>query len=247
MPEIQENLLLASISRSERKRLDPFLRPAEVELTHVLIEADAPITQMFFPFDAVTSTLQILSDGSTIETGLMGVEGVIGIQFWLGMNSTPTQTIVQVGGRGHFMTTRDFKREVMANPDSQLDTLVGRYTHAFLTMTSLVAACNRLHNVEQRMSRWLKLVHNRVRRNNFPMRQDFMAQMLGVHRPTLSNAANTLQSEGLIRYSRGQMTILDAAALAARACECLELMEKQFDRVFTESWRDLSGATDNNE
>lgn len=113
MPDRQENLLLASLSQKERKRLDPFLHPVEVELSQVLIKPNEPITHMFFPFDAVTSTLQQLSD-STIETGLMGIEGMIGIQFWLGMPSTPTKTIVQVAGKGHFMTARDFKREVMA-------------------------------------------------------------------------------------------------------------------------------------
>jgi len=244
MNDRQENLLLASLSRKERERLEPFLHPVEVELSEVLIKANEPITHMFFPYDSVTSTLQELSDGSTIETGLMGIEGMIGIQFWLGMPSTPTETIVQVGGKGHRMNAKDFKREVMANPDSRLDTLVGRYTHAFLVMTSLVAACNRLHTVDQRMCRWLKLLHNRVRRNSFPMRQEFMAMMLGVYRETLSKAASALQAEGLIKYSRGHLTILDPPGVAACSCECLELMEKQFDRIFEQPWRDLADSAD---
>lgn len=244
MPDRQENLLLASLSQKERKRLDPYLHPVEVELSEVLIQANGPITHMFFPYDSVTSTLQELSDGSTIETGLMGIEGMIGIQFWLGVPSTPTKTIVQVGGKGHRMSAKDFRREVMANPDSQLDTFVGRYTHAFLSMTSLVAACNRLHTVDQRMCRWLKLLHNRVRRNSFPMRQEFMAAMLGVYRETLSKSASTLQAQGLITYSRGQLTILDPPGVAACSCECLELMEEQFDRIFDAPWRDLADSAD---
>lgn len=103
MAEVKENLLLASLPREERERLDPFLEWAEVEVEEVLIEPDAPFRQVFFPFDAVTSTLQELGDGSTIETGLIGVEGMIGIQLWLRMPSTPTRTIVQVAGRGHRM------------------------------------------------------------------------------------------------------------------------------------------------
>ena len=244
MPDRQENLLLASLSRKERARLDPFLQPVELDLSEVLIKANEPITHMFFPYDCVTSTLQVLSDGSTIETGLMGVEGMIGIQFWLGMPSTPTDTIVQVAGRGHRMSAKDFKREVMANPDSELDTLVGRYTHAFLIMTSLVAACNRLHTVDQRMCRWLKLLQNRVRRDSFPLRQEFMAQMLGVYRETLSKAASTLQADGLIKYSRGNLTIVDSRGVANCSCECLELMEKQFDRIFEQPWRDLADSGD---
>ncbi|HKY26909.1 MAG TPA: Crp/Fnr family transcriptional regulator [Pyrinomonadaceae bacterium] len=228
----KENLLLASLGSQERERLEPFLRWVKVELSEVLISPNKPITHVLFPYDAVTSTLQPLSDGTTIETGLMGIEGMVGIQYWLGVPSTPTQTIVQVAGSGHRMTVKDFKREVMDNPESRLDKLVGKYTHAFMNMTSQVAACNRIHTIDQRMCRWLKLVHNRVRREEFQMRQEFMAQMLGVHRPTVSTAANMLQKAGLITYSRGNMRILNAEELAAGACECLQLMEAQFARVF---------------
>jgi len=240
MPDRKENLLLAELSRTERRRLEAYLQPVEVSLGEVLIKQNEEIKYMFFPYDSVTSTLMGLSDGSSIETGLMGIEGVVGIQFWLGVNSTPTETIVQVAGKGHLMTTRDFKRHVMNGRSSQLDSLVGRYTHAFLAMTSLVAACNRLHTLDQRMCRWLKLVHNRIRREDFYMRQEFMAQMLGVQRPTVSTTANMLQKAGLITYSRGQMKILDPQGLEAGSCECLELMERQFDRIFNHTWRKSS-------
>lgn len=233
----KENLLLASLPQKERERLDRFLQPVTVQLGEVLIEPNQPITHMFFPYDAVTSTLQPLSDGATIETGLMGIEGMIGIQYWLGLPSTPTQTIVQVQGTGHRMGARDFKKEVMERPESKLNIMVGKYTHAFMNMTSQVAACNRIHTIDQRMCRWLKLVHNRVRRNEFPMRQEFMAQMLGVHRPTVSTAANMLQKAGLITYSRGQMKVVNPEGLAAGACECLSLMELQFSRVVN-GWPD---------
>jgi hypothetical protein len=247
MSERKENLLLASLPQKERERLDPFLEWIEVELMHVFIEPDEPIQNVFFPYDAVTSTLQELRDGSTIETGLMGVEGMIGIQLWLGVPSTPTRTIVQVQGSGQLMSAKNFIREVMERPSSPLNPLVGRYTHAFLMMTSQVAACNRLHTIDQRMCRWLKLVHNRVRRDEFPMRQEFMAAMLGVQRPTLSTAANILQKAGLISYTRGQMKVLDAAGLVAGSCECLELMETQFDRIFDEPWREKVRKEDQRE
>jgi hypothetical protein len=174
-----------------------------------------------------------------IETGLMGVEGLVGIQLWLGMPSTSTKTIVQVDGRGHRMRAADFIREVMNRPESPLNGLIGRYIHAFLAMTSQVAACNRLHTIDQRLCRWLKLVHNRVRRDQFQMRQEFMAEMLGVQRPTVSTAANMLQQAGLISYSRGQMRIRDPEGLLAGSCECLQLMETQFDRIFEKPWREL--------
>jgi CRP-like cAMP-binding protein len=244
MAEGKENLLLASLPHEERERLDPFLEWTEVEFEETLIEPNEPFTQVFFPFDAITSTLQEMSDGSSIETGLMGVEGMIGIQFWLRMPSTPTRTFVQVPGRGHRMKAADFLREVMERPESQLNTLVARYTHGFLTMTSIAAACNRLHTLDQRMCRWLKLVHNRVRRDEFPMRQEFMAMMLGVQRPTVSTTANMLQKAGLITYTRGRMTVLDHEGLAAGACECYELMEREMDRIFDVPWRELARRED---
>ncbi|HKS27165.1 MAG TPA: Crp/Fnr family transcriptional regulator [Pyrinomonadaceae bacterium] len=244
MPERKENLLLAALPEDERQRLEPFLRWTKVELHEPLIEPDEPIEIVFFPYDAVTSTIQEMEDGGSIETGLMGVEGMIGIQFWLRMPSTPTRTVVQVDGSGHVMSSADFKREVMDKPSSLLNILVARYTHAFLTMTSTVAACNRLHTIDQRMCRWLMLIHNRARRDEFPMRQEFIAQMLGVHRPTISTAAGMLQKAGLISYTRGQMKILDAEGLLAGSCECLELMESQMDRVFDTPWRRLAKRKD---
>ena len=244
MSETKENLLLAALPREERGRLEPFLEWTEAAFGETLIEPDEPIRQVFFPFDAITSTLQLLEDGATIETGLMGIEGMIGIQLWLQMPSTPTRTIVQVAGRGHRMRAADFIREVRDNPSSKLNVLVARYTHAFLSMTSIVAACNRLHTLDQRMCRWLKLVHNRVRRDEFQMRQEFLAMMLGVHRPTVSTTASILQKAGLITYTRGRMTVLDPEGLTAGSCECLELMETQMDRIFDKPWRELARRED---
>jgi CRP-like cAMP-binding protein len=239
----KENLLLASLPREERRRLEPFLEWTVVEFQETLIEPDEPITQVFFPYDAVTSTVQELGDGGSIETGLMGVEGMIGVQLWLRMPSTSSHTFVQVPGFGHRMTAEDFVREVRDRP-SPLNELIARYTHAFLTMTSIAAACNRLHTVDQRLCRWLKLVHNRVRRDEFPMRQEFMAQMLGVQRPTISTAANMLQQAGFVTYTRGRMTVLDPEGLVEGACQCYELMEREMDRIFDAPWREMARRED---
>lgn len=243
MGAMKENLLLSSLPREERERLDPFLEWTSVELEEMLIEPDEPIRQVFFPFDAATSTIQEMDDGGSVETGLMGVEGMIGIQLWLRMPSTPTRTLVQVRGHGHRMDASDFIREVRDNR-SPLNELVARYTHAFLSMTSLAAACNRLHTLDQRMCRWLKLIHNRVRRDEFPMRQEFMAMMLGVQRPTVSTTASILQKAGLITYTRGRMSVLDPGGLVAGACACYELMEREMDRIFDVPWRDLARRED---
>jgi CRP-like cAMP-binding protein len=234
----QENLLLAALPDEDRERLDPFLEPAELDFGVTLIEPYEPIREVFFPDDLITSTIQEMSDGSSVETGLMGVEGLVGVQLWLGVSSTSTRTLVQVPGRALRMKSDVFVREVMGR-NTPLNGLIARYAHAFLAMTSLVAACNRLHQVDARLCRWLKLIHNRVRREEFPIRQEFIARMLGVHRPTVSIAAGMLQKAGLVSYSRGRINILDPKGLRDGACECLELMEAQFDRIFERPWREL--------
>lgn len=243
MAEARENLLLSALSPAEREEVAPYLEWITVDLLYVFIEPNEPIKHVFFPYDCVTSTLQELSDGSSIETGLMGIEGMVGIQYWLNVPTTTTRTIVQVGGHGHRMSVKDFQRQVMEKPTSKLNMLIAKYVHAFLCMTSQVAACNRLHTIDQRMCRWLKLVHNRVRRDEFTMRQEFMAQMLGVQRPTLSTAANILQKAGLISYTRGNMKVVDPEGLQLGSCECLEIMESQFDRIFDQPWRELVSET----
>jgi len=223
--------LLASLPDAERERLAPYLEEVVLDFRQVLIEPNKEITTVYFPYDAITSTIQEMFDGDAVETGLMGVEGLVGLQVWLHTRTTPTRTFVQVAGKAQQMLASDFIRHVRET-DSPLNELCAKYVHAFLNMTSQTAACNRLHPVNERLCRWLKLVHNRVRRDEFQMRQEFMALMLGVHRPTVSTAARMLQQAGLISYSRGQMRILDADGLRNGSCECLELIEKQFNQIF---------------
>ena len=231
-----ENLLLAFLPDAERERLSPYLHQVVLEFQQVLINPNEDITDIYFPYDAITSTIQEMSDGDSVETGLMGIEGFVGVQLWLHSRATPTRTLVQVPGKAHHMRATDFIRHVR-DTDSPLNNLCAKYTHAFLVMTSQTAACNRLHPINERLCRWLMLVHNRVRREEFPIRQEFMAMMLGVHRPTVSTAANMLQQAGLISYSRGQMRILDRDGLRNGSCECLEIIEKQFERVFEQPLR----------
>jgi len=226
-----ENLLLAALSDTERERISPYLHDVVLEFQQVLIEPNQNITEIYFPYDAITSTVQEMSDGDSVETGLMGLEGFVGVQLWLRSPTTPTRTLVQVPGTAYRMSAADFIKHVRET-DSQLDNLCAKYVHGFLVMTSQTAACNRLHPIHERLCRWLKLVHNRVRRDEFPIRQEFVAMMLGVHRPTVSTAANMLQQAGLIRYSRGQMRVLDADGLRNGSCECLEIIERQFEKVF---------------
>jgi CRP-like cAMP-binding protein len=234
----QENLLLAALPKAERHRLDPFLERVEMQTGQPITEPDEPIPYLYFPFDAITSTTQEMSDGSIIETGLMGVEGLSGVQVWLGQRTTAATTFVQIPGVGHRMKTEDFIREVRDNVSSPLNNLIRSYIHAFLVMTSITAACNRLHSVDQRMCRWLRMTYNRAHRSEYPLRHEFLAQMLGVQRPTLSTTAGMLQRAGLISYRYGKLTITNPEGLRAGACECLELMEVQFDKIFDQPWRE---------
>jgi len=234
---LPENMLLRSLPERERDRLLEFMEHIEVELEDELIAPGEPIEFVYFPNDAVTSTLQLLRNGDTVESGLMGLEGMVGIQAWLHQRTTPTRTIVQVPGSALRMPIADFRREVMQTT-SPLNVLIARYIHGFLTMTSQTAACNRMHDIDERLCRWLRLVYNRVpQRTELPLRQEFLAAMLGVHRPTVSTAASMLHEAGYIDYTRGRLRILDPEGLAHGACECYELMEREFDRIFDEPWR----------
>jgi len=161
-----ENLLLAALPDPERERLDPFLYRVQLEAGQPITEPDEPIENLYFPYDAVTSTVQEMSDGSTIETGLMGIEGLAGVQVWLRQRTTASTTFVQVPGSVHRMSTADFIREVRDRP-SPLNDLVAAYLHAFLVLTSMVAACNRLHPIDERLCRWLRMTYNRARRTEF--------------------------------------------------------------------------------
>ena len=238
--QLYETLLLASLPRDERQRLDRFLKPVTLEVGHTVTVPDNPIEYLYFPQSAVTSTVHEMSDGSTIETGIMGIEGLAGVQVWLGQRSTPASTFVQIPGEGLRISTEDFLREVRGK-NTPLNDLIAAYVHGFLVLTSLVAACNRLHTVDERLCRWLRMCYNRAQRREFPVRHEFLAQMLGVHRPTVSTAANMLQKAGLITYHYGNLTILEPDELVNGACECYSQMEAQFEGIFHELWRDRLG------
>jgi hypothetical protein len=171
----------------------------------------------------------------------MGMEGMAGIQVWLHANSSPAKTMVQVAGHAQRMTTENFVRHVR-DTGSPMNRLLALYVHAFLVMTSQTAACNRLHEIDVRLCRWLTLIVHRVGRDEFGMRDEFLAQMLGVARPSVSTQLAILQRAGLLEYSRGQMHILDRKELRARACECLRVIESQVDRFAGTRWSANEGT-----
>jgi CRP-like cAMP-binding protein len=223
-----ENLLIKTLPQSEKDRLLPFAQEVEFSLGQVLIAPDEPINHIYFPCESIVSIVQVMEDGSSVESALIGMEGLVGVPVWLGKDRSPMRAIVQVEGPALRISTKVFCAEVVKQ-STPLNDLIAAYINGYLVLSSQTAACNRLHSLEQRMCRWLLTLHDRLpSRETFGLRQEFLAQMLGVHRPSVSIVAGELQKAGLINYSRGKVKILNPEGLRAGACECLEVVRDQF-------------------
>lgn len=231
------NLILAALPEEERQRLEPFLQATQFALREPLIEPGEPIRYLYFPVDLVASTIHTMTDGSTVETAMAGRDGFVGVQVFLRQTTAATCTFVQIPGNAMRLRTEVFLKELHDYPQSVFSDMIANYTNAFLTLTTITAACNRIHRVEQRLCRWLKMTHNRADGDVFPVRHEFLAYMLGVHRPSVSIAANILKKAGLIRYDYGRMHILDTKGLEAGACECCGVMEKQIEKIYGKPFR----------
>jgi CRP-like cAMP-binding protein len=231
------NLLIAALPEQERRRLEGFLEPVTLTLRESLVEPGEPIRYIYFPIDLVASTVHTMSDGATVESAIVGLDGMVGIQAWLHQKVAVTATFVQVPGSALRMRIEAFQKEVLGNPASPLNNLIADYVSAYITLTTVTAACNRIHRIEERLCRWLKMTHNRVRGDHFPIRHEFLAYMLGVHRPSVSIAANLLKKAGLIKYDYGRMQVLDGKGLAEGACECYATMEKQIENIYHRPFR----------
>ena len=223
-----ENRLLVALPRDEHNRLLPHMEKVSLPLREVLYEAHGPIAHVFFPLVGVVS-LVIKDSGFTLEVGIIGNEGMVGTPVFLGSDRSPTKAIAQIAGEAMRMDARVFQKEV--GRASPLHGLVQRYTQAMINQISQSIVCNHRHSVEKRMCRWLMMSYNRVGADEFPLTHEFLAQMLGVRRPTVTAVAGTLQKAGLINYHRGRITIIDRKGLAAACCECYEVIAKELDRL----------------
>jgi CRP-like cAMP-binding protein len=188
-----------------------------------------PIPYVWFIERGVASVIRAMQDGTLIEVSVIGNEGMVGLPVFLGAERTPSQALVQVPGAGLRMQATLFRREVPAG--SPLHDLLHRYTQTLINQMAQGMVCNRLHSIAQRCARWLLLTHDRVDSDQFPLTQQFLAHMLGVRRASVSTVASTLQKAGLIRYSRGVITILDRPGLEAAACECYRIIQAEYDRL----------------
>lgn len=224
-----ENRLLAALSSEVKARLLPNLKRVSLPLKEVLYESRELIEYVYFPNNAVVSLLTILEDRTLAEVGLVGNEGIVGLSVFLGIEATPFKVIVQVPGEAMRMKADVFKD--LVNPDGPLYSLLLRYTHALMFQISQSAACNPHHSVEERCCRWLLMTCDRVQSDQFPLTHDFLSQMLGVRRASVTVVAGMLQKAGLICYSRGQMTILDRQGLEAVSCQCYRLVKEEENRL----------------
>ena len=228
-----QNLLIAALPDDERARLDPLLEPLTLNFKDQLYEVGDPIDYVYFPTRGVASQVALLDGETAIEVTTIGREGMVGLSAFLGATTSPDRVFCQVPGRAHRLSTTDLRRHLAVG--GPLHEILNRYTQATLVQLARSVACNRLHTVEERMSRWLLLTRDRADEDTFPLTHEFLAQMLGVRRATVTLSAGMLQNAGLIRYTRGQVTIADRQALERTSCDCYEAIRCEFARLLTDS------------
>jgi CRP-like cAMP-binding protein len=229
--EARRNLLLAALPDAAFQRWLPHLELMDLPLGHVLYESGTTERNVYFPTSAIVSLLYVMENGDSAEIAVVGNEGLVGISLFMGGNSTPSRAVVQSAGKGFRLNARLMKEEFdRAGPAMHL---LLRYTQALITQMSQTAVCNRHHSVDQQLCRWLLLSLDRLSGNELVMTQELIANMLGVRREGVTEAALKLQNAGLIRYARGHIKVLDRAGLEERSCECYEVVKKEYDRLLS--------------
>ena len=224
-----ENQLLAALPDNAAARVLPLLESVEMPLGKVLFESGSPITHVHFPTTSIVSLLHVMEDGASAEIAVVGYEGLVGIALFMGGISTPSRAVVQSAGRGFRLKADVMKQEF--NRAGPMMHLLLRYTQALITQKAQTAACNRHHSLDQQLCRWLLLSLDRLQGNEIVMTQELIANMLGVRREGVTEAAGNLQQAGLIRYQRGHITVLDRAGIEKRSCECYTVVKKEYDRL----------------
>jgi CRP-like cAMP-binding protein len=223
-----DNLLLRLLSPVERRTVESEMEDVELKMREILFQGNAAIDSVYFPLSGVMS-LVLGGAEKPVEVGTIGNEGMVGTPVFLGAAMSPTQSFAQVPGRALRVSAKDFRALVERMPRFQR--VIARYTQALINQISQTVACNLLHSVEQRMCRWLLITHDRVGSDEFPMTQEFLAQMLGVRRASVSVVAAMLQRDGLISYLHGRIRVLDRAALERASCICYVLVRNEYARL----------------
>jgi len=228
-PDPRHNHLLAALPADDFARVSARLQLKPLRLGDALYESGTEMRHVFFPVDAIVSLLYVMEDGSSAEIAVVGNDGVIGVSLFMGGQTTPSRAVVQSAGHAYRLRGQVLREEFeRAGP---MQHLLLRYTQALLTQMAQTAVCNRHHNLDQQLCRWLLLSLDRLPDNHLVMTQELIANMLGVRREGVTAAAGALQKAGLIRYARGQITVLDRPGLEARSCECYSVVKRESDRL----------------
>ena len=227
--DLLQNRLLAALPTGVRERLFSHLRLADLPLGKVLYESGDTLRQVYFPTDAIVSLLYVMESGASAEISVVGNEGLIGIAVFMGGESTPSRAIVQSAGSALSLPSQRLREEF--NGNSEMRMLMLRYTQALITQMAQTAVCNRHHSIDQQLCRWLLLSLDRLSGNDLVMTQELIANMLGVRREGVTEAAGKLQKHGVIEYQRGHITVLDRARLEELSCECYAVVKKETDRL----------------
>jgi CRP-like cAMP-binding protein len=227
--ETAGNKLLVRLPSEEMERLRPHLGRVNFKLGEVIYESGGRQNYIYFPTTVIISLLYLMKNGSSAEMGVAGCEGLVGVALFMGGDTVPNRAVVQSAGDAFRMKTKVLQDEFARGGTFQR--LLLRYTQALMTQMSQTAVCNRLHTIEQQLCRWLLLSHDRLDSDELVMTQELIANMLGVRREGVTNAAGRLQEGGLISYARGRITIRDRRGLEAAVCECYRVVRDEYDRL----------------
>jgi CRP-like cAMP-binding protein len=222
------NHLLAALPEAEWSRWKPQLEFVDMPLGQVVYEPGNRMQHVYFPTTAIVSLLYVMENGSSADIAIVGNEGIVGVSLFMGGESTTSRAVVQSAGKGYRLKAQVLKDEFNRAPVLHL---LLRYTQALITQTAQTAVCNRHHSLDQQLCRWLLLSLDRLQSSDLRMTQELISNMLGVRREGVTESALKLQRDGLIRYARGHITVLDRPALEKRTCECYAVVKKEYDRL----------------
>ena len=226
----RQNRLLRALTPPTLTQILPALEPARLDMKEILAAPNVPIRFVYFPLAGLVSLINTLADGTIVEVATIGHEGLVGLPLFLRAASMPLTAIVQVPGEALCMDAEAFDHLLREGPE-EFNHLLYRYTQALFNQLAQHVVCNRLHPIASRCARWLLLTHDRVGQAAFPLTHEFLAQMLGVRRASVTEVAGRLQKAGLIHYRYGIITILDRAGLEAASCECYGVIQQEYDRL----------------
>ncbi len=233
VPRVSTNRLLATLPPDERNRIEPHLSVVEMPLGEVVYESGDHLSHVYLPTTAIISMLYVMENGASAEIAVVGNDGLLGVALFMGGETMPNRAIVQSAGKAFRLSGQIVKDEFARG--GALQRLFLRYTQALITQMAQTAVCNRHHSISQQFSRWLLLSLDRLESNNVRMTQELIANMLGVRRAGVTETARKLQDEGVIRYTRGLIEVLDRHALEAQVCECYRVVKRESDRLLGDS------------